>query len=84
VCSAVKPGDAAQIASTLHARIDLPEATVLGPAPLFRLRGRSRSQLLIKARRRATTIRTVGGAVDRLAREASRRAVSISVDVDPQ
>jgi primosomal protein N' (replication factor Y) len=60
------------------------QGSVLGPAPLFRLRGRARMQLLIKASDRASVIRAVGAAVERLARSASRRGVSVSVDVDPQ
>jgi len=57
---------------------------VLGPAPLFRLRGRARAQLVVKASDRATAIAAVGEAVDRAAAAAARRRVSISVDVDPQ
>jgi primosomal protein N' (replication factor Y) (superfamily II helicase) len=57
---------------------------VLGPAPLFRLRGRDRSQLVIKSTDRAAAISAVGAAVDRLATGAAQRGVSMSVDVDPQ
>jgi primosomal protein N' (replication factor Y) (superfamily II helicase) len=87
VCSCAEPEPAARLAASLHARIveGVAEAgTLLGPAPLFRLRGRSRSQLLIKAEDRARAIATVGAAVDEIASVASRRKVSISVDVDPQ
>jgi len=59
-------------------------AVVLGPAPLFRLRGRARSQLVVKASDRAAAIGAVGRAVDRLAPKAARRGASVSVDVDPQ
>jgi primosomal protein N' (replication factor Y) len=59
-------------------------ATVLGPAPLFRLRGRARSQLVVKAVDRTHAIRAVGAAVDAIAAVARKRKVSISVDVDPQ
>jgi primosomal protein N' (replication factor Y) len=58
--------------------------TVLGPAPLFRLRGRARSQLLVKASDRRRAITVTGAAVEAVARLASRQKVSISVDVDPQ
>ena len=68
----------------LHGLIAPPGATVLGPAPLFRLRGRARSQLVIKARTGWPTIRAVGAAVDACAADAVRRGVSVSVDVDPQ
>jgi primosomal protein N' (replication factor Y) (superfamily II helicase) len=61
-----------------------PDTGILGPAPLFRLRGKARSQLVIKAADRRAAIGAVGAAVDVLARDAGRRKVSISVDVDPQ
>ena len=58
-------------------------ATVLGPAPLFRLRGRERAQVVVKAPTRAGRGRaSVGAAVD--ARAAAHRASRLSVDVDPQ
>ena len=57
---------------------------VLGPAPLFRLRGRARSQVVVKASDRAPAIEAVGRAVDAVAPAAARRGVSVSVDVDPQ
>ena len=41
--------EALALATRLHALIAPSGATVLGPAPLFRLRGRSRSQLVIKS-----------------------------------
>jgi primosomal protein N' (replication factor Y) (superfamily II helicase) len=84
VCSAEETADANAVASALRDRIDPPGATLLGPAPLFRLRGRARSQLVIKAGERAVAIRAAGEAVDAVARSASKRGVSVSVDVDPQ
>ena len=60
-------------------------ATVLGPAPLFRLRGRERAQLVLKARDRgAPRSRAVGAAVDAVAGKRTRRGVRSRVDVDPQ
>jgi primosomal protein N' (replication factor Y) (superfamily II helicase) len=84
VCAAVQPGDAAEIAAALAERIDPPDAAVLGPAPLFRLRGKSRFQLVVKGANRRAAIDNVGPAVDAIARTASKRGVSVSVDVDPQ
>jgi primosomal protein N' (replication factor Y) (superfamily II helicase) len=87
VCSAVEAEDAAELARLVHARIidgGLDAQALLGPAPLFRLRGRARVQLLIKALDRARAVTAVGSAVDDLAALASRRKVSVSVDVDPQ
>ena len=57
---------------------------VLGPAPLFRLRGRERSQVVVKALDRDAAVAAVGQAVAQAAPERAHRAVSFSVDVDPQ
>jgi primosomal protein N' (replication factor Y) len=84
VCSAAEAADAHAVATSLHGRLNVAGTTVLGPAPLFRLRGRARTQLVIKATERARAIRAAGAAVDDVARAASRRGVSVSVDVDPQ
>jgi primosomal protein N' (replication factor Y) (superfamily II helicase) len=84
LCSAVEEGDARAAATALRSQIAAPEAVVLGPAPLFRLRGRARSQLVIKAGDRAAAIRAVGEAIDGLSTRAAKRGVSLSVDVDPQ
>jgi primosomal protein N' (replication factor Y) (superfamily II helicase) len=84
VSSAENGADANAFATALRARIDPPGAVTLGPAPLFALRGRVRSQLVIKASDRAAAIDAVGEAVDGLAREARRRGVNVGVDVDPQ
>jgi primosomal protein N' (replication factor Y) len=84
VCGAAEEADAAAMAGDLHGRLGIPDATVLGPAPLFRLRGRARSQLVVKASDRTAAIAAVDEAVTSLAGAAARRQVSISVDVDPQ
>ena len=76
--------EALALATRLHALIAPSGATVLGPAPLFRLRGRSRSQLVIKSGDRPATVLAVGTAVDEIAADAVRRGVSVSLDVDPQ
>ena len=57
---------------------------LLGPAPRFRLRGRHRRQLLLKAEHRAGTVSAVRDAVEGLAKGRELRGVSVSVDVDPQ
>jgi primosomal protein N' (replication factor Y) len=76
-------GEAAQ---EMHTQIAAEEcATVLGPAPLFRLRGRERSQLVLKtAPDDQAAIDAVGQAVERIATSPLGRRVQISVDVDPQ
>jgi primosomal protein N' (replication factor Y) (superfamily II helicase) len=84
VCASPDPGDAVALATRLHGLLVPSGATVLGPAPLFRLRGRSRSQLVIKCHDRLPTLRAVGAAVDACAADAVRRGVSVSVDPDPQ
>ncbi len=64
-------------------RAGLPEgARLLGPAPRFRLRGRHRRQLLLKAPERGPLVDAVRGAVEAAAARR-RRDVSISVDPDP-
>ena len=59
-------------------------AELLGPAPRFRLRGRHRRQLLIKAEHRSDAVAAVREAVEGLAAGRRLRGASVSVDVDPQ
>jgi primosomal protein N' (replication factor Y) (superfamily II helicase) len=84
VCSCEDATEAVALATRLHGLIAPSGGIVLGPAPLFRLRGRSRSQLVIKCRERLAMVRAVGAAIDACAADAGRRGVSVSVDVDPQ
>ena len=85
ICSSERPaapraaaGEIAEGAAAAHG------AAVLGPAPLFRLRGRHRSQVVIKAHDRAAAVAAVRVAVDRAANRREHRDVAFSVDVDPQ
>jgi primosomal protein N' (replication factor Y) len=57
---------------------------VLGPAPLFRLRGRDRAQVVVKASDRAAAIAAVGATVAAVAAERAHSDAAFSVDVDPQ
>ncbi len=57
---------------------------VLGPAPLFRLRGRERESLVVKASSRLPAVRAIGEAVQRVAGSREHHGVHFSVDVDPQ
>jgi primosomal protein N' (replication factor Y) len=86
VCSAPELGPEARAAAAVAERLDLPGATILGPAPLFRLKGRERSQLLVKAREgdRAAAVRAVRHAVEAVSSDRAHRDASYSVDVDPQ
>ncbi|HEV7529489.1 MAG TPA: primosomal protein N' [Solirubrobacteraceae bacterium] len=59
-------------------------ATVLGPASLFRLRGREREVLVIKAGERRGAVRAVGAAVQEVSAGREHQGVNFSVDVDPQ
>jgi primosomal protein N' (replication factor Y) len=67
-------------ARELRSRLTLADAQLLGPAPLFRLRGRERAQIVIKSKDRLTAVAAVGEAVA----VALHRDASVSVDVDPQ
>jgi primosomal protein N' (replication factor Y) len=85
VCSAEDEGLAQSVASDIAGELgEVPGAVVLGPAPLFRLRNRARSQVVVKASQRAEAIDAVGVAVDKLGPGAARQGASVSVDVDPQ
>ena len=85
VCTAEDPAaPRAAAAEIADAAAGAPGATVLGPAPLFRLRGRHRSQVVVKAADRAAAIAAVRVAVDAAANRRANRDVSFSVDVDPQ
>jgi primosomal protein N' (replication factor Y) len=84
VCSSAEPGPEAGAAEAIRASLELPGATVLGPAPLFRLKGRERAQLVVKSPDRAACVAAVRAAVESVAPVHGRRGVSFSVDVDPQ
>jgi primosomal protein N' (replication factor Y) (superfamily II helicase) len=74
---------AAQVAAGIASGVG--EATeILGPAPLFRLRGRERRQVVVKTLERARAIRATAAAVETAARDRALRDVAFSVDVDPQ
>jgi primosomal protein N' (replication factor Y) len=84
VCSCVEQGPEAEAAEAVRDALDLADAAVLGPAPLFRLKGRERSQLVIKGQDRDAAVAAVRVAVEGVVAEHGRRGVSFSVDVDPQ
>ena len=60
------------------------DASLLGPAPRFRLRDRERRQVLVKAQRRSEVIAAVREAVEGAISAKAFRSVQLSVDVDPQ
>jgi primosomal protein N' (replication factor Y) len=86
VCSAREPGPESRAADAIAARLDVPGVSVLGPAPLFRLKGRERAQLIVKApvEARAAAVRAVRRAVEAVSSDKAHRGASYSVDVDPQ
>jgi primosomal protein N' (replication factor Y) len=86
VCSAREPGPEAGAAAAVAARLDAPGLSVLGPAPLFRLKGRERAQLIVKvpAADRAAAVRAVRRAVEAVSADKEHRGAAYSVDVDPQ
>ena len=87
VCSSPEAGSEAAASHALRTALGDLEAggaSVLGPAPLFRRKGRERSQVLVKAPDRVAAIRSVRRAVDAVSADRSHRGVAFSVDVDPQ
>ncbi len=92
VCSAEQPGPARAAAGAVREELlrgrdgarAPSDLTVLGPASLFRLRGREREALVIKAGSRLPAVRAIGAAVERVAHGREHQGVHFSVDVDPQ
>jgi primosomal protein N' (replication factor Y) len=84
VCSSQQAAPARAAADATRAAIRAASIPVLGPAPLFRLKGRERFQLVVKAQDRAAAIVAVRAAVEATAADRSLRDVNYAVDVDPQ
>jgi primosomal protein N' (replication factor Y) len=76
--------DAAEAAHGRLAEVLPSDIQMLGPAPRFRLRGKHRRQLLLKAPEREGVVTAVRSVVDELAAGRTLRGISLSVDVDPQ
>jgi primosomal protein N' (replication factor Y) len=75
---------AQRAADELVKAIDLGDARVLGPTPLFKRQGLERFQIEIKAIEREPVVAAVREAVTMVATSAAGREVKFSVDVDPQ
>jgi primosomal protein N' (replication factor Y) len=89
VCSAQSAAGAQAAAAALSAGLGSGAAggsALLGPAALFRLRGRERRAIVVKAppSQRAAVVAEVGEAVRRIAEARVHAGVALSVDVDPQ
>jgi primosomal protein N' (replication factor Y) len=83
-CAAPEAPLARAAATAVSERLTLPGAEVLGPAALFRLRGRERQVLVLKVSDRRPAVRAVGEAVQLAAAGRTHAGVNFSVDVDPQ
>ncbi|MGI9095377.1 MAG: replication restart helicase PriA [Thermoleophilaceae bacterium] len=79
-----EPGPETAAAEAVRRLIDAPGVAVLGPAPLFRLKGKDRAQLVVKAANRSAGIAAVRSAVESVSSSAEHRDASYAVDVDPQ
>jgi primosomal protein N' (replication factor Y) len=91
ICAAIEADGAYNAAGALRdlvialaAQYEPGQITVLGPAPLFMLRGKSRFQLVVKAFDRSAAVAAVRDAVDAVSGDRAHREVALSVDVDPQ
>jgi primosomal protein N' (replication factor Y) len=84
VCLSEEAGPEVEAATALRELIVLEEAQILGPAPLFRVQGRERSQLVVKAADRSAAVSAVRAAVEQIAGDRRHKGVALSVDVDPQ
>ncbi len=82
VCSAEEAAPAHAAAQAVRDRLGPQPA--LGPAALFRLRGRERAQVVVKAPDRRAAIDGVRAAVEAVSADKAHRAAAFSVDVDPQ
>ncbi len=84
VCHAESETLAQDAARTVAGDLSTGSLDVLGPAPLFRLRGRHRWQVMVKGKDREAVVDAVGAAVGALSKGRGYRKVSLSVDIDPQ
>ena len=84
--AAAQPGAAmdALVALRTAAEPALPGDEILGPAPLFRVRGRERAQLIVKTLRPARAGSLLAELVARQGKALRRAEASAVVDVDPQ
>jgi primosomal protein N' (replication factor Y) (superfamily II helicase) len=84
--AAGEPGAAMEALAALRAAAEpaLPGDEVLGPAPLFRVRGRERAQLLVKTLHPSRAGSMLAELVARQGRALRRANASAVVDVDPQ
>ncbi len=71
-----------EVADALVELLDESGCEVLGPAPLFRLKGRERRQIVARSGDRDLVVSAVAAAVSEVAKVASKSDVSIGTEVD--
>ena len=74
----------AQVLREVRAGLDGVEGTILGPAPLLRLRGRHRAQLVAKTAEPRALARRAAALLAAASPTLRRRGLTAVVDVDPQ
>jgi primosomal protein N' (replication factor Y) (superfamily II helicase) len=84
LASGPEPEDPLQLLGELAAELEGVDAELLGPAPLFRLRGRHRAQLVAKTARPREVASRAGRLLSAAAPAMRRADLSAVVDVDPQ
>ena len=84
VVSGPDPGDVYRALKELRSALDMPSARLLGPAPLIRLRGRHRAQLLAKTDSPRAFASRAAAVLASAAPAMRRDGLSAVVDVDPQ
>jgi primosomal protein N' (replication factor Y) (superfamily II helicase) len=84
LASGPEPEDPLQLLGELAAELEDVDAELLGPAPLFRLRGRHRAQLVAKTARPREVASRAGRLLGAAAPAMRRADLSAVVDVDPQ
>ena len=84
VASGPDPSGVAQVLREVRAGLEGVEGTLLGPAPLLRLRGRHRAQLVAKTNEPRALARRAAALLVAASPALRRRGLTAVVDVDPQ
>ncbi len=84
VVSGPEPGAPRRVLGELREALASPDVTMMGPAPLLRLRGRHRSQLLAKTTSPRAFASKAGRMLAAAAPAMRRDGLAAVVDVDPQ
>jgi primosomal protein N' (replication factor Y) len=82
VCSAETDQQVDELADAIVANLAGGEHTILGPADLFRLRGRERRQIVVRSTDRAALVASVDTAVAEVSKTAVSRGATIGTEVD--